>query len=209
MSDTAHEIALLLRSHQEQHHDVGKWFTAVHTFIDRTVAEFFPEDVGKLPTPVISFEPIPGERRGEYRPWDGYFLPHKIVVDPFKMTNGLECCEILAHELVHLWEWYLGYPMIDNNHTQAFHDKMMDYGIVVEGDTGNHVGTLGDVWVDWLEHNHDLGLASYDMGDAVNPNPLHVWRCPKCLFSFLTHSKSVKVTCENTSQCFHEMEMVG
>jgi len=211
MSDTATtgQIALLLRQHQEDHPEVGSFFKAIHMFIDRTVVEFFGKDVGSMPFPVVSFEPIPGERRGEYRPADGYFLPHKITVDPFKMDTGLDAAEILAHELVHLWMQWLGYPMVDNVHTDAFHEKMADYGIMSKGDTGDHVGLIGEVWVDWLEHNEDLQLASYAMGDVPNPNPMHVYRCPRCHLSVLTHSKSAKMTCENTDDCFDEMEKVG
>lgn len=158
------DIATELRHHQEQDPIMGSFFKALHEWTLRTIIQFFREDMPEMGYPCFRFAKLDGERRGEYTPKDGACLPDVISMDPEVIRDGLEAAEVIAHELVHLWQNHLGYTLENNLHDESFHNKMADYGIVTEGDAGNARGTIGDVWEDWLKDNEDLKLRYYGLG---------------------------------------------
>lgn len=159
------DIAQALREHQIADLETGLMYRAVHEFTLRTLLEFFYRDIDEMGYPCIRFERIDSESLAEYRPVDGYRLPNSITIDPFKLDTGAELFELIAHELVHQWLHMLEYDQSGNKHEQPFQDKMMDYGIVTEVGTGKRLGTVGDIWEDWLGVNSDLELERFRFGE--------------------------------------------
>lgn len=143
---------------------VGGFFASVHRFMGRTRAQFFEEDWALMPYPFIEIGKLPGERRGQYWPVNGMFLPCVITLDVRKIKTGEEFAEVLAHEATHLWEHHLGYQMVGNKHEEHFHNKMADMGIASNNDGEGHCqhrGYIGEVWADWLGANADLKLGAF------------------------------------------------
>lgn len=148
-----------LRTHQEADPDFGLFFQAMHAFIDRTLEEFFWG--AGLPHPVFSMEKDDSGRSGFYVAKDGFLLPHRISVNPWAVRNGEHTAEVVAHELVHLWEYWAGNPTDNNRHNETFHARMGEYGILTTGPDGKHTGYTNGRWQAWLEENEDLNLASF------------------------------------------------
>lgn len=194
--------AMALRQHQEADPVVGKFFQAMHTFADRTVTRFF-SDAEQMRTvfPVLAFEELRHDRRGVYRPKDGYTLEHSITLNPYALADGEEAAEVLAHELVHLWEHVTGNVGADNYHGAPFHDRMARMGILTEGRHGKHVGRQSvdgePVWENWLVENEDLNLARFKLDgyERKARRRLLKWACPDCGFSFRTRQADVAVVC--------------
>lgn len=105
-------------------------------------------------------------RMAEYTPKNSFMLPHAIALNFMEMDTGIDVCEHIAHELVHMWEHSLGYDLSGNAHNEQFHNKMSDYGIATQGVMGRHVGYMGDVWQDWLKRNEDLKLETFKLGQT-------------------------------------------
>jgi hypothetical protein len=165
-----HGFALAIRQFQlEAPLPYSQFFKAMHTFIDRTYAEFF-RDEPDMPLPILEFRPIEGEWRGLFWPLHVTMIPAWITIDPFKAESTSEMLEVFVHELVHLWEWHVGYPVNveDNEHGQQFLDRIHDFGIVAVGKKGRARGYIGEVWENWLKRNADLN-GYLEMGDAVEP----------------------------------------
>lgn len=196
-----------LRAHQEEDPELGGFFKALHTFIDRTIVKFFM-DSPNLPHPVVSLDKIKGNQRGEYRQKDGYALTHVITIDPFKVATGADAAEVVAHELVHVWQAYIGKPVERNYHSAEFHDRMMLYGILTDGRDGRHMNYLGDIWQEWMDWNSDLQLDKFVLpGTDEDTRRLHKWACPSCDFSFRSRREDVRVVCM-TNDCAVDMELV-
>jgi hypothetical protein len=159
------DIAKALREYQEQDLETGLFFRSVHEFTLRTLIEFFRRDMDEMGYPCFRFERIPGERLAEYRSLDGYRLSNVITIDPFKLENGDQIPELIAHELVHQWLYMLEYDQSGNAHEQPFMDKMMDYGIVTEQGSGNHIGTVSDIWENFLAENDDIRFHRFMLGE--------------------------------------------
>ena len=160
-------IAADLRLHQEADPETGLFFKAVHQFTLRTLVQFFKWDREEMGYPCIGVGPLEGERTGEFTPMNSLRLPNVITLDAFKMNTGLDVCEVIAHELVHLWEHTLEYDLTGNAHNESFHNRMADYGIATKGQTGKHVGYMGEVWEGWMEENLDLGLQRFTLGEPL------------------------------------------
>lgn len=201
-------INTTLRAHQEKDEQFGAFFKALHTFVDRTLERFF-EDTPGMPHPVVALEKVRASCRGEYLPKDGRTLEHCITVDPFKCKNGEEAAEVLAHELVHAWQFAVGRLPERNYHNSEFHNRMGLMGILSSGKAGHHNGYLeGDVWRDWLGENGDLYLASFILpGEDEDKRRLLKWGCPDCGFSFRTRRDDVSVLCM-MEECAIPMELV-
>jgi hypothetical protein len=204
MAPTASFLSRQLRKFQEADPVTGEIFKAVHEVIDRTIAKFFPEDADLMPHPVVSFEVIHSGRLAEYYPRDGYTMADRINVDPFKVRNGIELPELLAHELVHVWENHLGYPFM-GTHERQFHDKMLDFGIVTEGLVAQHTGYMGDVWQEWMDELADLHLGRFQLGPVGDETHVTTWRCPDCNLTVMTHERKLSLTCSQTPGCWSEM----
>lgn len=201
-----------LRAHQEADPEVGPFFAALHTFADRTIDKFFsdaPEMEGVQP--VLSFEELRNDRRGSYRRKDGHRLEHSICLNPYALSDGEEAAEVLAHELVHLWEEVTGNATGSNYHGSTFHDRMLVMGIETEGRHGrtvSHPPIDGEpVWQNWLVENEDLRLGEFilDGYRKEQRRRLLKWACPACGFSFRTRRNDVNVLCM-MEDCAEPME---
>lgn len=201
-------INTLLREHQEADETFGALFKALHTFVDRTLERFF-EDTPGMPHPVVALEKVRTSCRGEYHPKDGRMLEHCIVVDPFKCSNGEEAAEVLAHELVHAWQFAVQRLPERNYHNSEFHNRLGLMGIMSSGKRGHHVGYIeGDVWPLWLKENSDLLLAQFILpGTDEEKRQLLKYACPDCGFSFRTRRQDVNVICM-VEDCAVPMEEV-
>lgn len=179
------DIVAALRAHQEEDPILGGLFCALHTFVDRTIDEFY-SDTPELPYPVVALEADRRSRRGYYTERDGYALIHRINLNPFCLSNGAEAAETLAHELVHLWQAHIGEPMVRNYHGARFHQRMAEYGLETTGKLGQIVGYTDATWPNWMTTNEDLHLESYILpGKTERPKRIlfkHV--CPDCGASF-------------------------
>lgn len=187
----------VLRLHQEGDPDLGQFFQALHAFADRTTERYF-DDAPDLPHPVIGFEKVRSTCKGIYRIKDGLTLVHSITIDPYKVTNGAEAAEVLAHEMVHMWLAHVGRATERNYHSAEFHNRMGLYGILTDGKRGHHVGyTEGDQWQDWLDENSDLRLVDYLLPgvDETPGRQMVKWQCPTCGFSFHSRRQDVNVIC--------------
>jgi hypothetical protein len=173
--------SLVLRQHQEADPELGLFFKALHTFADRTAAQFF-SDTPDLPHPVVALEPDRKDRRGYYTAKDGYTLVHRINLNPVVLRDGREAAETLAHEMVHLWQAHVGRPMERNYHGAEFHARMRLYGIESSGKRGDHVGYIDHVWTNWLVANDDLQLHKFVLpGTGAEPKrKLIKHMCPDC-----------------------------
>jgi len=210
--------ALTLRRHQEADPAVGHLFKALHQFADRTIVRFFddaPEMQNVLP--VLSFEELRQDRRGVYRAMDGYTLAHSITLNPYALRDGEEAAEVLAHELVHLWEEVTGNRPSENYHGGQFHHRMFLMGIMTSGRHGrteSHCTVDGEpVWANWLAENADLRLGDFilDGFEKEKRRKLLKWGCPACGFSFRTRRTDVNVLCmmEDCAEPFERMEETG
>lgn len=184
MARSTLDIVMRLRAHQEQDETFGALFKALHTFIDRTINEFF-SDTPEMPHPVLSFEEDRLTRKGHYRPKDGHALVHTININPLAHRNGEEAAETIGHELVHLWQDTIGRPMKRNFHNAEFHDRMGLYGITTEGKAGKHVEYKDITWPNWLVENEDLRLAEFLLpGPPEDKRSLIKHTCPDCGATF-------------------------
>lgn len=186
----------VLRERQEADPQLGSFFQALHAFADRTIKQFF-HDTPELPHPVIALERTRATCRGEYQPVDGALLPHKIIIDPHKCATGEDAAEVLAHELVHLWQHYVGKLPERNYHNAEFHNRLGLLGILSSGKAGHHNGYIeGGVWQEWLAENDDLQLAKFALpNDGDEGRKLLKYQCPACQFSFRTRRDDVFVQC--------------
>lgn len=149
-------ISRAIRTHQRNLPETGTWWSAIHEFLARTLDEYW---YSAIPYPILSMASIEG--LSCYDPVDGIGLQHRITFNPFRMTNGVQAAELLAHELMHLHEDMSGIPTVFNVHGQRFHDDMFSvYGIATAGENGHHQGNDGR-WEEWLENNLDLNLARF------------------------------------------------
>ena len=149
-------IAKAIRTHQIHLPETGHWWRSIHKFMERTIDEFW---YSQFPYPILSMEETDG--LSHYDPMDGIGLRFRINLNPFKLSDGLQAAEVLAHELVHLHEDLSGVPTLHNQHTSFFHEEMfIRYGIATKGESGEHVGHSGK-WEDWLEENMELELAKF------------------------------------------------
>lgn len=138
-----------VRKHQEEDDTFGPLFRALYEFVDRTVAEFCWDE--ELPMePVLSMEQCDG--RGFFAKKDGYLLPDRINVNPWRHKNGYECAETIAHELVHMTQ-------AEPNHGSMFIARMGDMGIVANNE-GDHLSYTGR-WPAWMDECMDLNLAAF------------------------------------------------
>lgn len=204
------DITMRLRAHQEQDPTLGLLFGALHTFADRTIKQFF-DDAPEMPYPVVAMERDRRNRLGYYTEKDGYTLVHRINLNPYALTTGLEAAETLAHEIVHLWQRTVGRPCQRNYHSAEFHRVMRErYGIKTDGKRGHHVGYEGDTWQQWLDENADLNLDKFVLpgADAKPQRQLIKWGCPSCDFTFRSRREDVYVVCMN-EECGVPMEVVA
>lgn len=186
----------VLREHQEEDELVGSLFRALHTFIDRTRAEFYAE-WPEMPYPVVAMEKDRRKRLGYYTQKDGYTLIHRINLNPYALRTGWEAAETLAHELVHLWQMHVGRPCKNNYHGREFHEMMAAYGIVTDGRGGYHKGYTDDgVWAVWKKRNEDLQLENFVLPgmDAKEPRKMLKLVCPDCGTNFRSRRK-IDVLC--------------
>lgn len=190
-------MAQVMRNHQEADPVFGPLFSALHTFVDRTIEEFY-YDTPELPHPVIAMEKDRSGRVGYYTVKDGYTLIHRINVDPWKLRNGEEAAEVVAHELIHLWQQYVGRPIKRNYHSAEFHSRMALYGIQTAGKAGKHTGYTTGRWQAWMEENEDLQLGMFQLPgmDKQQPNRPGLMKhlCVGCRASFRSR-KELKVKC--------------
>jgi hypothetical protein len=179
------DITTQLRQHQEADPTFGGLFTALHTFADRTMEEFY-YDAPAMPYPVVALEKDRRNRLGYYTQRDGYTLVHRINLNPFALKTGWDAAETLAHEMVHLWQGHVGRPLKRNYHNAEFHARMALYGIETEGKLGQHKG-YGARWDAWRVENEDLELERYHL-PGFNAKPTR---------KLLKHQCS----CGNTFRC--------
>jgi hypothetical protein len=200
---TEDHITTVLRRHQEGDLILGGLFSALHTFADRTIDEFFA-DTPSLPYPVVALEPDRKGRRGYYTERDGYALVHRINLNPFALTNGEDAALTLAHELVHLWQAHIGRPMVRNYHSAEFHQRMAEYGIETTGKAGTFSGYIDVTWPNWIEENADLELEKYILPGKEESRPkrkLFKHVCPDCGASFRNRNE-LAVLCLDCSVPF-------
>jgi SprT-like family len=179
------DITMRLREHQEMDNVLGPLFSALHTFADRTIDEFY-SDTPDLPHPVVCMEKDRINRAGYYTTKDGYTLVHRINLNPFVLRTGVEAAETLAHEIVHLWQAHVGRPTKRNYHAIEFHEMMFNlYGIKTSGKAGKHYGH-DERWDEWMERNSDLELEEFILPgtDAKKPRAMIKHQCPDCGASF-------------------------
>jgi hypothetical protein len=210
--------AITLRRHQEADERVGHLFKALHTFADRTIVRFF-SDCREMQTvmPVLSFDELRNDRRGVYRAKDGYTLAHSITLNPYALRDGEEAAEVLAHELVHVWENVTGNQQSENYHGAQFHERMMRYGIETAGRHGRtvrHVTVDGEpVWANWLAENEDLQLGKFILDGYAKEARRRMlkWGCPACGFSFRTRRNDVNAICmmQDCAEPFERMDETG
>lgn len=156
-------IARAIRTHQRQLEHTGQWWITLHEFTERTLDEFW---FSSTPYPIMAMSPLDGGLSC-YDPMDGLGLQHRITFDPFKVSDGIQVAELLAHELMHLHEDTTGVPTVFNVHGEKFHQAMFErYGIATAGENGHHQGNDGR-WDEWLEANLDLQLARFRFGGSV------------------------------------------
>lgn len=136
----------------------GFLWQTFYTVVDRLLEEFWSE-WATIPYPILSMDFDREEMLGWFEPYDCIGLPCRLNINPQKLKNGLEAAEVIAHELLHVWEWYLAEMGTENNvHTEFFKDQMWEiYGINVEIPSGRHFGNDGR-WDEWLSRNTDLHL---------------------------------------------------
>lgn len=178
---------------------LGAVYTALYELHDRLRKTFYSDspDDQDMPEAIIRFGPLKRNRMAEYTRFDGT-LWTVITIDPLKHRTAADAAEYLAHEMVHLWMDYLGYEQSDNYHGKPFHDAMANYGICTSGRYGEHVGYIGDVWKQWMEENHDLGLGWFVLSDEPQVNRrLMKWQCPTCGFSFRSRRTDLIVRCQH------------
>lgn len=191
----AADVTTMLRSHQEQDEILGGLFTALHTFADRTIDEFY-DDTPDLPHPVVAMEKDRLSRLGYYTARDGYTLIHRINLNPYALSTGDEAAETLAHEMVHMWQAHVGRPCERNYHGTEFHRRMSMYGIATQGKRGHHTGYLDDTWQNWMARNADLELDKYVLPGSEKPKTRHMLKhqCPICEVSFRSR-RSLNALC--------------
>jgi hypothetical protein len=182
----------ILRKHQETDPMLGPLFRSLHLFADRTVEQFF-KDTPDLPKPVISLERDSKHRHGYFTERDGYALAYRINLNPFSLRTGAEAAEILAHEMIHLWQAHIGRPCVRNYHSAEFHAQMASrYGIITTGKNGEHGGYLINpdtsvgIWEIWMESNSDLRLHEMILPgmDQKPRRQLLKHLCPGCNATF-------------------------
>lgn len=162
------DITALLRKHQEGDPEYGPLFSALHTFADRTIEEFY-YDAPAMPYPVVAMQGDRRSRLGYYTERDGHMLYHRINLNPLALRTGEEAAETLVHEMVHLWQVHVGRPIKRNYHNAEFHARMALYGITTDGKLGKHTGYTAR-WPAWMEENADLELPRYVL-PGVNQKP--------------------------------------
>lgn len=185
MTNWDRKATAALRSKQENDEVFGGLFAALHLFADRTAERFF-EDAPELPHPVLAMEPDRMNRKGFYTTVDGYTLSHRINLNPMVLRTGEEAAEVLAHEMVHLWQAHVGKPIKRNYHGHDFHVRMRQYGIETDGKRGDHVRYFDPTWPNWLVENEDLSLAKWVLpgSDRKKPRTMTKHMCPDCGASF-------------------------
>lgn len=198
-------IAQDLRTYQEADAELGPLFQRMYKFSDRTIEEFF-QDTPSLPKPVLSFDKDHKDRRGHYSQMDGYRLVHKINLNPFVLATAEEAAEVLAHELVHLWQAHVGRPIMRNYHGTEFHLRMRQYGIETEGKEGRHLRYIDVTWPNWLVENEDLELDKFILPGANKEKGRQLIKheCPGCGTSFRSR-KELAVQC---LECDAQFEIV-
>lgn len=196
-------LTVHLRREQEADEVFGPFFTALHTFASRTINTFF-SDTPDLPHPVVALDKVRASCKGEYRPKDGLMLAHRITVDPFKCTTGLDVAEVLAHELCHLWQHHVGRLPERNYHNAEFHSRAGLLGLLTSGKRGHHDGYIeGGVWQDWLEQNSDLNLDKFILPDDEDAKRrLYKYECPSCGASFRSRRTEMNVQCNECDEPF-------
>lgn len=184
-----------LREHQEGDEQLGAIFAALHTFADRTINRFF-SDAPDMPHPTIGFGKVRSSCKGSYEPKSLMALEDHITIDPFKVTDGAQAAEVLAHELVHQWQHYIGRLPERNYHNAEFHNRLGTLGVISTGKRGHHDGyTENNVWEIWMHQNKDLKLAAFTLPGEQAGRQLLKWQCPVCGFSFRTRRTDVNVLC--------------
>ena len=161
------DLPLALRTSQEAHPTLGLLFRSLYTFAERTIDRFF--DDCPIPVPTLAMEKDRTGRRGFYTEMDGYGSAHRINLNPFELRSGVEAAEVLAHELVHEWQAIIGEPCQRNYHGVKFHERMLRYGIVTEGNRGRTVAFSDGTWQRWLLENDDLNLDKFILPGADKP----------------------------------------
>lgn len=188
-----------LRQAQTEHPELGGLFVALHTFYDRTNDEFFN---GKLPKLVIVMEKDRANRRGHYTM--DPVLGHRINLNPFVLKDGAEAAEVMAHEMVHVWQACVGRPCLRNYHGTEFHKMARHLGILTEGNGGEHVGFTND-WTAWWTANDDLELERFMLpGADAKPRrrKLLKYQCELCKKSFRARTK-ISATCNDCDAPFN------
>jgi hypothetical protein len=204
---SAAQLTQNLRAFQEQDKELGLFFKLLHEFVDRTIDRFYDER--NFPYPVISMDKDSSSRMGFYQSQDGYRMVNRINLNPYAHENGMQAAETAIHEVVHMWQTFVGRPCKRNFHTDEFHNKMGNYGIITSGRKGNHVDHT-EVWHDWVSENSDLTdlLAQFKLpGQAEKPKPrkLNKFICPSCGFTIHHRRENIDVICMEDA-C--EVEMV-
>lgn len=150
-------LARAIRTHQFHQPEVGHWWRAIHTFLERTIEEYW---YTSMPYPILNMDTF-AEGLSYYEPQNGMNLPHVIGINPLRVRNGTHVAELLAHELVHLHMNITNEPTVFNVHGDRFHELMfVHYGIATHGENGMHTGNDGR-WDDWLEENLDIQLERF------------------------------------------------
>lgn len=165
--------------------DNSIFFRAMYDLSARIRDEFYP-DVPDLPKPLISLDDDRPNRRGWYMAQDGALLMDRINLNIDAIPDGLIAAEVLAHEMVHMFENHVGTPCVDEHHGSLYHDRMRAYGIETIGDTGRHVGYFGTTWHDFLARNGDLNLSKFTLpgSEPKVRRQMHKHQCQVCDASF-------------------------
>lgn len=181
---TVDKLAIDVALMQEQG-PLGGIFKALYVFAERTLEHFYCDL--PLPMPILSLDREANSKKGSYRQRDGAMLTHRININPYMCRTGTDAAEILAHELVHLWEHETDQTTRHNYHGSVFVECMADYGIVVTPPRGFHIGYEGTTWQDWLDRNEDLQLDQFLMPGMNEERPkrqLIKHECPQCHATF-------------------------
>lgn len=149
-----------LRLRQQWDPVLGPLFTVAYAYCRAQVAT--EHLIGGV-LPLIRFEAISGPPRGSYAQTDSALLRHVVTVDPWKVRNGPEMAEVLAHELTHMQQ-----VIVDGEtgHGPEFDSLMRRLGLwTIEGRLVERMPQ----WDVWLIEIGDIGLDDimFEEGEPV------------------------------------------
>lgn len=185
-----------VRDQQVAHEQLGSLFAALHGFTDFLLSTVWAEE--ELPYPILSVNKDRLSRRGSYKPLDGTLLAHTINVNPDACRTGNDAAEVVAHELVHLWQFVDGQPFVDNRHSSTFHDTMLArYGITTRGRNGFHID-VSDKWRSILAAADPEGVLGQFVLPGMHAKPARRMlkhACPECGASFSSRQTEPFAVC--------------